>query len=877
MTVINTNVNALNTQGALAANSRALATAMQQLSTGKRINSAKDDAAGMAISTRITQQVQALGQSIRNAGDAISLIQTAEGATNEITSMLQRMRELSIQAINDTNANEQRGYLDQEFQALKQQIVQIANSTEWNGFPILNGTGGQQVGPVPMIRTTGNGQFASGLSYTPGTVESSTTGAVAVSGGAVKSGNLAVTVDASTPTVAHALLTLDDGSSVRFDGTVAGKVITFSASPLTGGSGNFTLTKEVSAANWGSVTQTATLAISRTFGNLSPIVSGDVTLNGHSIPDSKGNSDNLSTAGNAAGSAISKVAAINSQSVSTGVTATVGQTVMTGTAMSLSVLSSNPPSGSVTINGYNTTIFSTQRNNTQASRAIVVDAINNISSKTGVVATDTGGDAGGITLSAMDGRNIEVAFNTSSPASDFSAATGLKQGAQSGTYSLSAPVGTEILIGTELGSIAHSGLQAGSYKENRSEVSTIVRAPFDQADSQLAATLRTGDLVINGVAIPHSQDLTRKSGETIPYEDASSALAIAAAINSQSAKTGVTAEASAASISGSTITTNAPTTPTGFAPIDGNPVVALMVNGTQVLVPMPSSQDDRAAAIVKAINEKVEGVTAKYNGGGNGISLSTDGRNLSVWFDNSTGLSAEDFGLSSTDVVYAGSRDDAIIHFGGVNMFSTMPPAPLPLPASIAGSPTPPPPPSGKIEVKAGANGASAASNFGALGFVAGTYGGPSGLEMSAPRVGRLTFQIGASAGQVINIDFADFGSSGPITGSITKDAGATNPSVSIGTAAGATAVLASLDASMNNINDARANMGAVMNRLTHVIDNLSNVVTNSKQSRSQIEDADYATASTDLARAQIIQQAATAVLAQANTSAQGVLKLLQG
>lgn len=877
MTVINTNVNALNTQGALAANSRALATAMQQLSTGKRINSAKDDAAGMAISTRITQQVQALGQSIRNAGDAISLIQTAEGATNEITSMLQRMRELSIQAINDTNANEQRGYLDQEFQALKQQIVQIANSTEWNGFPILNGTGGQQVGPVPMIRTTGNGQFASGLSYTPGTVESSTTGAVAVSGGAVKSGNLAVTVDASTPTVAHALLTLDDGSSVRFDGTVALKVITFSASPLTGGSGNFTLTKEASAANWGSVTQTATLAISRTFGDLSPIVSGDVTLNGHSIPDSKGSSDNLSTAGNAAGSAISKVAAINSQSVSTGVTATVGQTVMTGTAMSLSVLSSNPPSGSVTINGYNTTIFSTQRNNTQASRSIVVDAINNISSKTGVVATDTGGDAGGITLSAMDGRNIEVAFNTSSTASDFSAGTGLKQGAQSGTYSLSAPVGAEILIGTELGAIAHSGLQAGSYKENSSEVSTIVRASIDQAQSQSAAILRTGDLVINGVAIPQSQDLTRKSGETIPYEDASSALAIAAAINSQSAQTGVTAKASAASISGSTITTTPPTTPTGFAPKDGNPVVALMVNGTQVLVPMPSSQDDRADAIVKAINANVEGVTAKYNGGGNGISLTTDGRNLSVWFDNSTGLSAEDFGLSSTDVVDAGSRDDAIIHFGGVNMFSTMPPAPLPLPASIAGSPTPPPPPSGKIEVKAGANGSSAASNFGALGFVAGTYGGPSGLEMSAPRVGRLTFQIGASAGQVINIDFADFGSSGPITGSITKDAGATNPSVSIGTAAGATAVLASLDASMNNINDARANMGAVMNRLTHVIDNLSNVVTNSKQSRSQIEDADYATASTDLARAQIIQQAATAVLAQANTSAQGVLKLLQG
>jgi flagellin len=883
MTVINTNVNALNTQGALAANSRALATAMQQLSTGKRINSAKDDAAGMAISTRITQQVQALGQSIRNAGDAISLIQTAEGATNEITSMLQRMRELSIQAINDTNANEQRGYLDQEFQALKQQIVQIANSTEWNGFPILNGTAGQQVGPVPMIRTTGNGQFVPGLSYAAGSVTSNNAGTVTVSGDTpVKSGNLSVTVDATDATKAHAVLTLNDGSSVSFDGTVSSKAITFAGSALTGGSGNFVLTSTTAgsgtATDW-AASDTASVSIGRTFGSLSPIVAGDVTLNGHIIPDTKADNDGLSTSGNAAGSAIAKVAAINSQSALTGVNATVGQTMMTGTAMSLSVLaSSTPPSGSVTINGYNTAIFSSQHNNTQASRAIVVDAINKISGKTGVKATDTGGDAGGITLSAADGRNIEVAFNTASSATDFAAATGLKQGSQSGTYSLSAAVGTGLLIGSDTGAIARSGLQAGHFDENSSEVSTIARAPVDPTQSQSAAILRTGDLVINGVAIPQSQGITYPiSGNPIPYEDASSALAIAAAINSQTAQTGVTAKAGAAAISGTTVTTSVPTT-SSFAPMaDGTPVVALMVNGTQVLVPMPASQDDRANAIVRAINSQVEGVTAQYNGGGKGIALSSDGRNLSVWFDASTGLSATDFGLNGNDVIAAASGADAITHFGGVNMYSTMPMAPFPLPASVAGSPTPPPPPNGKINVSAGSNGASAASNFGSLGFVAGTYGGASGMEMSAPRVGRLTFQIGASAGQVINVDFADFGSSGPITGSITKDAGSANPSVSIGTAAGATAVLASLDACMNNINDARANMGAVMNRLTHVIDNLSNVVTNSKQSLSQIQDADYATASTELARAQIIQQAGTAVLAQANTSAQSVLKLLQG
>jgi len=114
MAVINTNVKALFSQMALATSGRAQATAMQQLSTGKRINSARDDAAGMAIATRMTHQIRSLNQAVRNAGDAISLIQTAEGATNEITDMMQRMRELAIQAVNDTNDPQQRGYREKK-------------------------------------------------------------------------------------------------------------------------------------------------------------------------------------------------------------------------------------------------------------------------------------------------------------------------------------------------------------------------------------------------------------------------------------------------------------------------------------------------------------------------------------------------------------------------------------------------------------------------------------------------------------------------------------------------------------------------------------------------------------------------------------------
>ena len=160
MAVINTNTKALFSQMALSQTGRLMSKSMEQLSTGKRINTGGDDAAGLAIATRMTQQIRALNQAVRNSGDAISLIQTAEGATNEITDMLQRMRELAIQAVNDTNANADRGYLDLEFQQLKQEIVRVAEMTEWNGFKVLDGTAGERVGEMPVFKTTSVNQFA---------------------------------------------------------------------------------------------------------------------------------------------------------------------------------------------------------------------------------------------------------------------------------------------------------------------------------------------------------------------------------------------------------------------------------------------------------------------------------------------------------------------------------------------------------------------------------------------------------------------------------------------------------------------------------------------------------------------------------------------
>ena len=142
MTAINTNTAATVTANAIAKNERAMSQAMERLSTGQRINSASDDAAGLAISSRMTSQINGLDMAVRNANDAISQIQTADGAYIEVTDMLQRMRELSVQASTGTNSSTDRAALNTEYQALSDEIQRIATNTQWNGSNILDDSAG---------------------------------------------------------------------------------------------------------------------------------------------------------------------------------------------------------------------------------------------------------------------------------------------------------------------------------------------------------------------------------------------------------------------------------------------------------------------------------------------------------------------------------------------------------------------------------------------------------------------------------------------------------------------------------------------------------------------------------------------------------------
>jgi len=212
MSVINTNVKSLIAQDSLRANNTKLSQAMERLSTGSKVNSAKDDAAGLAIGTRMTTQVRGLNMAIKNANDGINLVQTAEGAMAEVTEMLQRMRELAVQAGNSTNADSDRAAMNDEITQLKSEIDRIASTTQFNGINILDGSfqakklqignnAGQnmEIG-AKSISTTAMGETTEGVA-TAATKASLTVGGVASSAAAYSGVSFNATVNGVSKTI----------------------------------------------------------------------------------------------------------------------------------------------------------------------------------------------------------------------------------------------------------------------------------------------------------------------------------------------------------------------------------------------------------------------------------------------------------------------------------------------------------------------------------------------------------------------------------------------------------------------------------------------------------------------------------------------------
>ena len=209
--VINTNVASLNAQRSLTASGAELKTAMERLSSGKKINSAADDAAGFAIAERMTAQIRGLNMAAKNANDGLSMLSTIENATSDITGMLHRMRELAVQGINDTNGAQDRAYLQLEVDALMEEINRVSSDTQYNGSSVLNGN---------MTTTyTGTTEVA-GIAIT-----ASSTFTVSVNGEPAKTVSIGGTVSASTINTAlgvagvTGITAAADSSNYKFSGS----------------------------------------------------------------------------------------------------------------------------------------------------------------------------------------------------------------------------------------------------------------------------------------------------------------------------------------------------------------------------------------------------------------------------------------------------------------------------------------------------------------------------------------------------------------------------------------------------------------------------------------------------------------------------------
>jgi flagellin len=707
MSVINTNVNALVSQESMRSSNLKLSRSMERLSTGTRINSAKDDAAGLAITNRMTSQIRGIQMAVKNTNDAISMSQTAEGAYGQVNNILQRMRELAVQAATGTVSNADRSSIQLEVEELKGEINHIATSTNHNNIKLLDGSAKN------VIIQTGSNQ--------------------------------------------------EDTIKMSFD--------------------------SVKANHIGSDIQPSVTSNSGTSANLGALAQGDLVINGVSIGVSFAEDDALSSTNNES-SAIAKVVAINRESESSGVIAKVAGTTVSGASMTAP---SAATVGSMTINGYSTASFAVTTD-TSLSRKLVSEAINAISQATGVVATDTGSDTTGVTLTAADGRNINFSFDGGAD----SASTGVATAdTYIGAFHLYSKDGGAITLNSREGAqadvIDKAGLRLGTFEGGKATAMTRTRDIVENGETLSSATagVLSGDtLVINGIAIgaalatDDTASYLSTESSVAGSQRASSAISIAASINKQTDRTGVKAEAQANVLRGESFT--AATTS-----------AAVFLNGVSFNVDTTDIQN-----VIDGFNE-VSGQTGVVASRfGDSLELTAqDGRNIMI---GSTFGDASNLGLGGVSIG-SNSADSATTHYSTVELTSEE-----------------------AFNVEAGYEGAT---EFEYLGFRRGTFGGATGDKVSE---------------------------------------------IDLSTQQGATDALRAIDAAISQVSAAQAKSGALNNRLDVIVNNLSEGLQNISASRSRILDTDYAQETTELAKSQIIQQAATAMLAQANQGPQGVLALLK-
>jgi len=861
--VINTNMGSMNAQRNLSKSQVSQQSAIQRLSSGLRINSAKDDAAGMSISERMTSQIKGLDQATRNANDGISLAQTAEGALGEMTNNLQRLRELAVQSANATNTTQDRASIQQEATQLIEELSKISSTTSFNGSKLLDGSfekqnfqvganAGQNISvSIGKMTVDKIGAATSAGASSIGDDNAITKGDLVINGITIRSSvaadDTASTDNASASAISKVAAINSHSAETNVVAKVSNNVAAGSVQsvPATAGNGTMTI-NGVETANVG-------------------VGAGDVAVNRKSVIDAIN-----------AISGQTGVTAVDTGKNETGVDLVAAdgrniQVSFSGTLDSVNtgVTKAGTYEGGFTLqstNGKPITVSEGTGSITHAGMAQGTIAIGDgsVSSVTrasdaaleGTVNVAAGADFAGVksesfSVSVSGGKAVNVVMSgTYATGADYAA--GLQTAindALGGDFATVNSVKSDTTAGHEylqimsserltFGTPTLSGGGASAAAGLSDLIATKVVGGPDQ--------LRDGDLVLNGIAISAAKasDDTVSDTTSASASKASSGIAIAAAINAQSKQSGVTATTNATEVSSSGTST------AGTAGAAG----AVYINGhtfSMTLTGDAAKDRDLAVQNFNAIAAQT-GVTAQDTGDSLKLTAA-DGRNISLVIDTNA------------------AANTATTLNGGYNLVAGFRASDIGLDASVDGD--------GVVEtdVTAKLNGIAAlAPTVTPLSLsdthkaLSADYAQTTTSKVTLHAAGSFTVSAGINGSEELaKSGFKAGNYGGSASGQHISD-------IDLTTVEGANKALTAIDNALSSVSTERSNLGAVQNRFTSTISNLQTSSDNLTSARSRIQDADFAAESAALSRAQVLQQAGTAMLAQANQTGQGVLSLLR-
>ncbi len=944
--VINTNVAALNSQRQLVKSGEDMAQAMERLSSGKRINTAADDAAGLAISNRMTSQVRGLNQAIRNANDGISLIQTAEGALDESTNILQRMRELAIQSANGIYADKDRATLDAEVQQLLLELDRIAESTSFNGQKLLDGTLGNvdlQIGAeanqtigfsIQAMNTRELGLGSTSGDLTGDRIDPTASideGDVIINGVALSAHDFA---NDNLEDLLNDINESVDGVSaegfniVQAENVGTGALSGDQALQITLGSINGQpstsymvqntadldeLVAAINSTTGGNVTanisDSGTLVLANsTGGDISVAVDDDITDGGGSFAVNEtvaftlegltGFSEAVNTGAETFTGSLSLVA-----EEGTTITVTKGPN---GTDADLAALgfrevTAGEVQGSALSSGAQGTalaIGDLKLNGVAIAPTLAIDGlqgkvdnINEVSEQTGVTAAITAEESYSFDALASAFELASTAGFVSSPNVAYESVQ-TTASANAAALAVSAGAVIDFDIKDMTGLITTVTLTGAEFSSNSAVVAGM-NADLLAASSGVEASLDTvtGNIIfrdVNGDGSAPTTNVTIASGGFTLTDSGGTALTVASTGAGGTYAPGTLNAALGFDVEGLTVA-SADTVLVGSGP-------AFDINGVQIDLATAKNNDGTITVeeLATAVNGQSgsTGVEAFIDNDGKLHLVSTNAFTIED-DDNSTGfVETIDGGNVFTDnaagVNATASAGSVIINGSEVSLTDLDDLEQVVTDLNSAKANT-------GVSASIDENGELKLQGNAAITLELGTTFGHATSEILG--LGLTIDADGDAAATTLNaaIELTSINPSSPISIEVTDNGevatgfvdmntdlsslvtGTALASINVSTQAAAQSAIDPIDNALETINATRSEMGAVTNRLEFTMSNLMNVAENTTAARSRIMDADFAAETANLSRAQVLQQASQAMLAQANAQPQQVLQLLNG